>query len=62
MKSIIVLLALVASCSAASVDARPKRSLVVAAPVVAASVPVVAASVPVVRSAVVHTNPTTVVS
>lgn len=62
MKStVVVLLALVAACSAASVDARPKRSVVLAsAPVVAA--PVVAASVPLVRSAVVHANPTTVVS
>lgn len=54
ISSLVCLLAVIAAASSPAVEARPKRSVVYAAPVVA--------SLPVVHSHVVHANPTSVVS
>lgn len=55
MKSF-VCIAILLVCAAAAIEARPKRSIIVAAPVVQAAVPAVR------QATVVQSHPTTVVS
>lgn len=60
MKTFVPVLGLILLVGALLIEGRPKRSVVVSAPLVAASH--VVASVPVVHTASVHSHPTTVVS